>query len=100
VPDPPRTGSYDPRERAALRAAVMESASCAFDGDPEQRCSATEPVRHRVGDPANEHWVRCHLYRPPATAASHALSAEPLEPFEPLESSATDESRTENKASA
>jgi peptide/nickel transport system ATP-binding protein len=32
-----------------------------------------------VGDAANEHWVRCHLYRPPATAASHALSAEPLQ---------------------
>jgi peptide/nickel transport system ATP-binding protein len=80
----------------------MESASCAFDGDPEQRCSAAEPVRHRVGDPANRHWVRCHLYRPPATAAGHALSAEPLEPALPTAQDAppTDGSRTENKASA
>lgn len=104
VPDPARTGSYDPRERAALRAAVMVSASCVFEGDAEQRCSATEPVRHRVGDPANGHWVRCHLYRPPATAASHALSAGPLEPGplepEPLDTSPTDGSRTEDKASA
>ena len=53
VPDPERTGTYDPLERAALRAAMINPTSCAFDGDAEQRCSATEPVRHRVGDPAN-----------------------------------------------
>lgn len=79
VPDPARTGSYDPAERAALRAAVMEPTSCAYDGDPQQPCSATEPVRHQVGDPANRHWVRCHLYRPPAAAAGHALATDPLE---------------------
>ncbi|MHA7291822.1 ATP-binding cassette domain-containing protein [Arthrobacter sp. MDT3-24] len=79
VPDPARTGSYDPTERAALRAAVMEPASCAYDGDPQQRCSSAEPVRHQVGDPAHRHWVRCHLYRPPAAASSHALATDPLE---------------------
>lgn len=79
VPDPARTGSYDPTERAELRAAVMEPASCAYDGDPHQRCSAAEPVRHQVGDPVHRHWVRCHLYRPPAAAASHALATDPLE---------------------
>ena len=79
VPDPARTGSYDPSARAALRAAVMEPASCEYDGDPQQRCSASAPVRHQVGDPANRHWVRCHLYRPTAAAAGHALATEPLD---------------------
>ncbi len=98
VPDPARTGSFDPAERAALRAAVMEPSSCAYDGDPNQRCSASEPVRHQVGDAANKHWVRCHLYRPPSAAAGHALSAEPLT-TDP-ESSHPDESRRETMASA
>lgn len=79
VPDPARTGSYDPSARAALRAAVMEPASCEYDGDPQQRCSASTPVRHQVGDAANRHWVRCHLYRPTAAAAGHALATEPLD---------------------
>jgi peptide/nickel transport system ATP-binding protein len=79
VPDPARTGSYDPSERAELRAAVMEPTSCAYDGDALQRCSSAEPVRHQVGDPAHRHWVRCHLYRPPAAAAGHALATDPLE---------------------
>lgn len=79
VPDPARTGSYDPSARAALRAAVMEPASCAYDGDPQQRCSATAPVRHQVGDPANRHWVRCHLYRPASAAAGNALATDALE---------------------
>ena len=79
VPDPARTGSYDPAARAELRAAVMDPASCAYDGDPHQRCSRTEPVRHQVGDPANRHWVRCHLYRPTAAAAGHALATDPVE---------------------
>ena len=73
VPDPARSGSYDPVRRAELRAAVMSPASCALDGDPEQPCSAEQPVRHRVGDPENRHWVRCHLYRPAAGSAGHAL---------------------------
>jgi peptide/nickel transport system ATP-binding protein len=94
VPDPARTGSYDPAARAALRAAVMEPASCAYDGDPQQPCSATVPVRHRVGDEANRHWVRCHLYRPRAAAAGHALSTDTAGP------TAADESRTEIKATA
>jgi peptide/nickel transport system ATP-binding protein len=84
VPDPARTGSYDPVRRAELRAAVMASTSCAFDGDPEQPCSAAEPVRHRVGGPENRHWVRCHLYRPTAASTGHALAGEPLT-TDPLE---------------
>lgn len=77
VPDPARAGSYDPVRRAELRQAVMASTTCAFDGDPNQPCSAEEPVRHRVGDPENHHWVRCHLYRPLAGAGAHALATEP-----------------------
>jgi len=79
VPDPARAGSYDPVRRAELRQAVMASATCSFDGDPNQACSAVEPVRHRVGDPENRHWVRCHLYRPQAGAGGHALAAEPTD---------------------
>ena len=100
VPDPSRTGSYDPAERAALRAAVMESASCAFDGDPQQRCSAAEPVRHQVGDAANRHWARCHLYRPPAAAAGHALVSDASAPAVSVPAKAADLTLTETKASA
>ncbi len=57
----------------------MASTHCAFDGDPNQPCSAEEPVRHQVGDPANRHWVRCHLYRPWAAAGGHALASEPIQ---------------------
>lgn len=77
VPDPSRAGSYDPVRRAELRQAVMASTNCAFDGDPNQPCSAEEPVRHQVGDPKNSHWVRCHLYQPWAGADGHALASEP-----------------------
>jgi peptide/nickel transport system ATP-binding protein len=77
VPDPARAGSYDPLRRAELRKAVMASTACAFDGDPNQPCSADEPVRHHVGDAENRHWVRCHLYRPWAGSAGHALATEP-----------------------
>jgi peptide/nickel transport system ATP-binding protein len=83
VPDPARAGSYDPVRRAELRQAVMASTTCAFDGDPNQACSAEEPVRHQVGDPENSHWVRCHLYRPWAGAAGHALAGEPTQPNRP-----------------
>ncbi|BCW78457.1 ABC transporter ATP-binding protein [Arthrobacter sp. NicSoilC5] len=76
VPDPARAGSYDPVQRARLRQAVMDSTTCPFEGDPGQRCSAEEPVRHQVGDPLDRHWVRCHLYRPGA-GGGHALSTEP-----------------------
>lgn len=79
VPDPARAGSYDPVRRAELRQAVMASTTCTFDGDPNQACSAEVPVRHRVGDPENSHWVRCHLYRPQAGAGGHALAAEPTD---------------------
>lgn len=83
VPDPARAGSYDPVRRAELRQAVMTSTTCAFENDPNQACSAEEPVRHRVGDPENRHWVRCHLYRPRAGAGGHALAAEPTLATEP-----------------
>jgi peptide/nickel transport system ATP-binding protein len=79
VPDPARAGSYDPLRRAELRQAVMASTTCAFDGDPNQACSAEEPVRHGVGAPENRHWVRCHLYRPQAGAGGHALATEPTD---------------------
>ncbi|MFJ5957801.1 ATP-binding cassette domain-containing protein [Paenarthrobacter sp. NPDC092416] len=98
VPDPARAGSYDPVRRAGLRQAVMASTGCAFDGDPHQACSASEPVRHQVGDPANRHWVRCHLYRPRAGAGGHALATEPTQPGRPA-SNATEPS-THKKASA
>jgi peptide/nickel transport system ATP-binding protein len=90
VPDPARAGSYDPVRRAELRQAVMASTHCMFDGDPDQACSAEEPVRHRVGDPENRHWVRCHLYRPWAAAGGHALASEPIQPGHPA-STAQDE---------
>lgn len=77
VPDPARAGSYDPLQRARLREAVMASTHCAFDGDPDQACSAAEPVRHQVGNAENRHWVRCHLYRPLAGSGGHALATEP-----------------------
>jgi peptide/nickel transport system ATP-binding protein len=61
----------------------MASTTCAYDGDTNQACSAEEPVRHQVGDPANRHWVRCHLYRPWAGADGHALAGEPAQPNVP-----------------
>lgn len=73
VPDPARSGSYDPEERARLRAAVMKSQSCAFDADPNQPCSSSEPVRHQVGD-TGTHWVRCHLYRPQNASTAHTVA--------------------------
>ncbi|MET1088359.1 MAG: ATP-binding cassette domain-containing protein [Arthrobacter sp.] len=90
VPDPARAGSYDPVRRAELRQAVMASTNCAFYGDPNQACSAEEPVRHQVGGPENRHWVRCHLYQPWAGTDGHALASEPAPATE----------RTEMKASA
>jgi peptide/nickel transport system ATP-binding protein len=76
VPDPDRAGSFDAKERARLRQAVRHSTSCPFDNDPGNECSATTPVRHIVGDPADRHWVRCHLYRPAADVAARALAAD------------------------
>ncbi|MGP0223753.1 ATP-binding cassette domain-containing protein [Paenarthrobacter sp. NCHU4564] len=77
VPDPSRAGSYDPVRRAELRQAVMASTHCPYNGDLDQPCSAHQPVRHRIGDPAGRHWVRCHLYRPSSGAGGHALASEP-----------------------
>ena len=93
VPDPARAGSYDPVRRAELRQAVMASAHCAYDGDPNQACSAEEPVRHQVGDREKRHWVRCHLYQPWAGNNGHALAGEPTQPNLPA-------SNTHEKASA
>jgi len=76
VPDPDRAGSYDPVERARLRSAVLHSTSCPFGADRDNPCSATTSVRHVVGDPADRHWVRCHLYRPSAEVAARALAAD------------------------
>ena len=76
VPEPTRTEAFDPDERARLRAAVLESAACPFDGDPDQECSRTTPVRHAVGDDTEHHWVRCHLYRPEADVATRALTVD------------------------
>lgn len=75
VPDPNRAGAFDPKARAELRRRVLAATSCPFDGD-ETPCSSTEPVRHRVGDPEQQHWVRCHLYRPTSAAGANALDAE------------------------
>jgi peptide/nickel transport system ATP-binding protein len=76
VPDPNRTGTFDPAERARLRASVLDAPSCPFDGDPDQRCSRTDPVRHAVGEAWHHHWVRCHLYRPEADVAARALTSD------------------------
>ena len=76
VPDPTRTGTFDQAERARLRATVLDAQSCPFDGDPEQECSRTVPVRHAVGEDARRHWVRCHLYRPEADVAARALTVD------------------------
>ncbi|MFZ1411356.1 MAG: ABC transporter ATP-binding protein [Micropruina sp.] len=74
VPDPDRTGSYDPALRARLRHQVLAADNCPFDGDPNNPCSPTARVRHQVGDPAARHFVRCHLNRPEAMAGANALA--------------------------
>lgn len=76
VPDPTRAHAVDLAQRAQLRDAVLDAQSCPFDGDPEQECSRAAPVRHAVGDGANHHWVRCHLYRPAADVATRALTVD------------------------
>ena len=80
VPDPLRVGTFDPIERARLRAAVLQAESCPFDSDPDHACSRTEPVRHQVGPAADRHWVRCHLYQPAADVASRALAVDTADP--------------------
>ncbi len=76
VPDPDRAGTFDPVERARQRSAVLNATSCPFDGDPDQPCSTTTAVRHTVGNAADRHWVRCHLYRPSAEIAARALAVD------------------------
>jgi peptide/nickel transport system ATP-binding protein len=76
VPDPTRTGTYDPVERERLRSRVLDAQSCPFDGDREQECSRIDPVRHAVGGDAHRHWARCHLYRPDASVAVRALAVD------------------------
>lgn len=74
VPDPERDHSYDPVERAALRAAVLTPESCPYED--EGTCSRTEPVRHVIGeDEGQPHWVRCHLYAPATPTARRVLTA-------------------------
>jgi peptide/nickel transport system ATP-binding protein len=74
VPDPDRAGTFDPVERGRQRSAVLRATTCPFDGDPDRPCSTSSAVRHTVGNPANRHWVRCHLYRPSAELAARALA--------------------------
>jgi peptide/nickel transport system ATP-binding protein len=72
VPDPRRAGSYDPVERAYLRAKVLQATSCPFDQDGT--CSTDAPAWHLAGP---DHAVRCHLYRPQADVARRLLDAPP-----------------------
>ena len=68
VPDPRRAGSFDPVERARLRAQVLDAGSCPHGQDGA--CSTDGPVWHRAG---SDHTVRCHLYRPQADVARRLL---------------------------
>jgi peptide/nickel transport system ATP-binding protein len=68
VPDPRSVGSFDPVERAALRAQVLSARSCPFAAGGE--CRRDVPVWHEV---APDHSVRCHLYRPQAEVARRVL---------------------------
>ncbi|WP_369142437.1 ATP-binding cassette domain-containing protein [Streptomyces sp. R44] len=71
VPDPARRTGYDKAERARLRAAVLNPASCPYD---DGTCSSTTPVRHTVGEDGGQpHWVRCHLYAPAHEIAHRVL---------------------------
>ncbi|WP_414720688.1 ABC transporter ATP-binding protein [Streptomyces sp.] len=83
VPDPARSDGYDPVERARLRAAVLDPSQCPYEGDPDQPCSGTEPVRHRLDDTG--HWVRCLRYSPTAPTAATALTADPILPDDLLD---------------
>ena len=75
VPDPARAGSYDPvRTGRAARRRSWRPPPARSTATPTSPAQPTEPVRHQVGDPANRHWVRCHLYRPRAGAGGHALA--------------------------
>jgi peptide/nickel transport system ATP-binding protein len=68
VPDPRRAGTFDPAERAALRAQVLGATTCPYAADG--RCRDDAPVHHVV-EPG---WtVRCHRYRPHAEVARRAL---------------------------
>jgi peptide/nickel transport system ATP-binding protein len=68
VPDPRRTGTFDPAERAALRAQLLGTDTCPHARDG--RCRQDVPVYHVV---APGWTVRCHRYRPQAGAAAQAL---------------------------
>jgi peptide/nickel transport system ATP-binding protein len=70
IPDPRRTEAVDVEARRILRRLVMEGHECPFDGDPDQECSDTEPVRHHL---SATHWVRCHRYSPRGTVTATAL---------------------------
>ncbi|MCF4121060.1 ATP-binding cassette domain-containing protein [Antribacter sp. KLBMP9083] len=68
VPDPQRAGTFDPAERAALRAQVLGATTCPYAADG--RCRDDSPVHHAV---APGWTVRCHLYRPQTEVARRAL---------------------------
>ncbi|WP_277212677.1 ATP-binding cassette domain-containing protein [Isoptericola croceus] len=68
VPDPRRAGTFDPVERAALRAEVLGATSCPFEA--EGICRTDVPVWHRLGP---DRAVRCHVYRPQRDVARRAL---------------------------
>lgn len=68
VPDPHRAGTFDPVERATLRAQVIGATTCPYGADGQ--CRDDAPVQHVV---APGWTVRCHLYRPPAEVARRAL---------------------------
>jgi peptide/nickel transport system ATP-binding protein len=68
VPDPRRAGTFDPVERAALRAEVLGATTCPFEA--EGTCRSDVPVWHVPGP---DRTVRCHLYRPQLDVARRAL---------------------------
>jgi len=72
TPEPRRAGSYDPVERARLRAQVFNAAECPFGQDGT--CSTEGPVWHMV-EPDNA--VRCHLYQPKSAVARRLLDMPP-----------------------
>lgn len=74
VPDPTRTGSFDPVERARMRHAVVSPTTCDWAGQTSTACSATTPVFHTLSE-LPEHRVRCGLYAPPSDAPGTAIQS-------------------------
>lgn len=76
VPDPTRSTSFDPAERAQLRREVVRPDGCDWAGDDREPCSAEQATFHRISG-APEHWVRCGRYAPPLDAPGTALDSTP-----------------------